>query len=264
VTSVSDTATNSWPVHADSAPFAGLRVWVTGGSRGLGRIIASDLSRAGARLAVTARSDGAMDGIERECEGREVLRAPGSVAVEEDVQRIAAEIEARWGGLDAVVHCAGISPVFHLAGDLSADEWREIVDVNLTGTFLVAKAAAELMATGGSVVTMSSVHARSAGRRLAAYSAAKGGVESLTRALALDWAARGIRVNCVAPGYFETDMTEDLAKSPHQMDRLLAHIPLGALGRPDQIVDMVRLLVGPGSSYITGSVFSIDGGWTAA
>lgn len=264
MTSAFDAATDGRTTPIESSPFNGLRVWVTGASRGLGRVIASDLSQAGARLAVTARSDSALDGIGRECAGREVLRLPGSVADDEDVQRIVTQIQTQWGGLDAVVHCAGISPVFHLAEDLSPESWREIVDVNLTGTFLVARAAAALMTTGGSIVTISSVHARSAGRRLAAYSATKGGVESLTRALALDWAPRGIRVNCVAPGYFETDMTEELAGSEHQLSRLLAHIPLGALGTPDQIIDMVRLLVGPGSGYVTGSVFPIDGGWTAA
>lgn len=243
---------------------AGPRIWVTGASRGLGRAIAADLSKEGARVALTARKDASLDGIVRECGGREVLRVPGSVADDDDISGISDQIGAKWGGLDAVVHCAGISPVFHLAEDLSPHQWREIIDVNLTGTFLVACAAADLMTDGGSIVAMSSIHARSAGRRLAAYSATKGGVESLTRALALDWAPRGIRVNCIAPGYFETDMTSDLVNSPRQRDRLLSRIPFGVLGAPSQIVEVVRLLVGSGGSYITGSVIPVDGGWTAA
>jgi NAD(P)-dependent dehydrogenase (short-subunit alcohol dehydrogenase family) len=172
-------------------------------------------------------------------------------------------IQKEWGGLDAVVHCAGISPVFRSADELDIDTWRDIIDVNLTGTFLICQAGASLMSDGGSIITMSSVHARSGAARLAAYSATKGAVESLTRALALDWAPRGIRVNCLAPGYFETDMTEELRGSDRQYRRLLEHIPAGQFGVPAQIVGVVRLLVGSGGSYINGAVLPVDGGWTA-
>lgn len=245
-------------------PLAGLRVWVTGASRGLGRAVAADLCGSGASVTLTSRSHASLDSIAGLSDAAEVLRAPGSVADDEDVARIAASIRQRWGGLDAVVHCAGISPVFQLGDELTTATWREIVDVNLTGTFLVCQAAAGLMSDGGSIVTMSSVHARSAGRRLAAYSATKGAVESLTRALALDWASRGIRVNCIAPGYFKTDMTEDLRGNEYQRNRLLSHIPMGTLGEPAQIVEVVRMLLGAGGTYITGSVVAVDGGWTVA
>ncbi|HVV10463.1 SDR family NAD(P)-dependent oxidoreductase [Amycolatopsis sp.] len=241
---------------------AGLRVWVTGASRGLGRAIAADLSAAGARLALTSRTDAALAEIHEVC-GEDALRVPGSVADEDDLSRMSKLIEREWDGLDAVVHCAGISPAFLRADKLDVRTWREIVDVNLTGTFLVCKAAASLMTGGGSIITTSSVHARSGAARLAAYSATKGAVESLTRALALDWAGRGIRVNCLAPGYFETDMTEDLARNENHRARLLRHIPMGVLGTPSQLVEMVRVLLGPGGSYITGSVLAVDGGWSA-
>ncbi len=253
---------NSRALRNDDQPLAGLRVWVTGASRGLGRAIAADLSAAGAQLALTARTRAALDGIGDEC-GEQALLVEGSVADADVVAGIGRTISQQWGGLDAVVHCAGISPVFRTGDQLAVDVWREIVDVNLTGTFLVCQAAAALMSGGGSIVTTSSVHARTGARRLAAYSATKGAVESLTRALALDWADRGIRVNCLAPGYFATDMTEDLRDSEHQSGRLLEHIPLGEFGVPAQIVDVVRLLIGPGGSYITGSVMAVDGGWTA-
>lgn len=240
----------------------GPRVWVTGASRGLGRAIAAGLSAAGARLVLTSRTDAALDEIYGLC-GDTAIRAPGSVADDGDVAAMADVIRRQWGGLDAVVHCAGISPVFRRGDQLDVGAWREIVDINLTGTFLVCQAAAALMTGGGSIVTTSSVHARSGAGRLAAYSATKGGVESLTRALALDWADRGIRVNCLAPGYFNTDMTEDLRNNEHHRNRLLARIPLGVVGAPAQIVDVVRLLIGPGGGYITGAVIPVDGGWTA-
>ncbi|SCL20098.1 NAD(P)-dependent dehydrogenase, short-chain alcohol dehydrogenase family [Micromonospora pallida] len=268
MTSVSEPApapsVNDASRAAGASDLGGARIWVTGASRGLGRAIAVDLSRAGAKLALTARTEGALDGVHDECGADRALRVAGSVADAAEVAAITETIRQRWGGLDALVHCAGISPTFDRGDDLTPAAWREIVEVNLTGTFLVCQAAATLMGTGASIVTVSSVHARSAGRRLAAYSATKGGVEALTRSLALDWAQRGIRVNCIAPGYFETDMTNDLRNSEYQRNRLLARIPLGTLGQPSQIVDVVRLLVGPGSSYITGSVIAIDGGWTAA
>jgi len=240
----------------------GMRIWVTGASRGLGRAIAAALSDSGASLALTARSAVALKEIAEECALPPVLVA-GSVADADEVSAMGDTIRQEWGGLDAVVHCAGISPVFRKGDQLDIVTWREIIDVNLTGTFLVCQAAATLMSESGSIVTMSSVHARSGAARLAAYSATKGGVESLTRALALDWAPRGIRVNCIAPGYFETDMTEDLRGSERQGRRILAHIPVGQFGVPAQIVDVVRLLVGPGGSYLTGAVLPVDGGWTA-
>jgi NAD(P)-dependent dehydrogenase (short-subunit alcohol dehydrogenase family) len=241
---------------------AGLRVWVTGASRGLGRAIAAGLSAAGASLALTSRTDAALDEIYSLC-GDSAIRAPGSIADVDDIAKIVDVIRRRWDGLDAVVHCAGISPVFHRGDQLDVHTWRDIVDTNLTGTFLVCQAAAAMMTDGGSIVTTSSVHARSGAGRLAAYSAAKGGVESLTRALALDWAYRGIRVNCLAPGYFDTDMTEDLRTNERHRNRLLARIPLGVVGAPSQLVDVVRLLIGPGGGYITGAVIPVDGGWAA-
>ena len=246
------------------SPLDGLRVWVTGAGRGLGREIALDLSRAGARVALTARDQGALDAAAAECPGPETLPLAGSVTEPADLARVTEAVRASWGGLDALIHSAGISPDFHLAHEVDLEVWRRVIDTNLTGTFLCCRAAAELMPDGGSIVTVSSVHARSTGRRLSAYSASKGGVEALTRALALDWADRGIRVNCVAPGYFVTDMTSDLRAAPHQHNRLLDRIPLGALGSPDQLTGLVRLLAGPDSTYITGSVLAVDGGWGAA
>lgn len=249
---------------APAGDLQGLRVWVTGASRGLGRAIAADLCRAGSKVAVTARSTADLDSLRREHPDGEVLCAAGSVTEQKDVDGIREQLHQAWGGLDAVVCCAGMCPSFETADDLDTDTWRAIIDLNLTGTFLAAQSAARLMDNGGAVVTTSSVHARSGSRRLAAYSASKGGVESLTRALALDWADRDIRVNCMAPGYFRTDMTAGLTDSNHHRSRLLERIPLRSIGDPSQLLEMVRLLVGPGGSYITGSVFTVDGGWTVA
>lgn len=242
----------------------GLRVWVTGASRGLGRVIAADLCERGARVAVTARSATELHGLRNEQRQGAVLCLAGSVTDQDDVDRATDQIRDEWGGLDAVVCCAGSSPNFQSAEDLDPKVWREIIDLNLTGTFLVAQAAARLMTDGGAVVTVSSVHATSGARRLAAYSASKGGVEALTRALALDWAGCGIRVNCLAPGYFDTDMTADLIASDHHRERLLSRIPLRTIGDPAQLLATTRLLVGPGSTYITGTTFTVDGGWTIA
>jgi NAD(P)-dependent dehydrogenase (short-subunit alcohol dehydrogenase family) len=239
-------------------------VWVTGASRGLGRVIAADLCERGARVAVTARSAADLHGLRDEQRMGAVLCLAGSVTDQDDVDRAADGIDDEWGGLDAVVCCAGSSPNFQSAEDLDPKVWREIIDLNLTGTFLVAQAAARLMTGGGAVVTVSSVHATSGARRLAAYSASKGGVEALTRALALDWAGHGIRVNCLAPGYFETDMTADLIASDHHRERLLSRIPLRTFGDPAHLLATTRLLVGPGSTYITGTTFTVDGGWTIA
>lgn len=117
---------------------------------------------------------------------------------------------------------------------------------------------------GGSIVNVTSVHGSVAGRRLSAYCASKGGLEMLTKALALDWATIPIRVNALAPGYFETEMTAALRKSDKWREMLLSRTPLGRFGQPQELVQAALFLLSPASGYITGSSLTVDGGWTAA
>lgn len=175
-----------------------------------------------------------------------------------------AAIEREWGRLDVLVNSAGISPAFKGAELIEDEEWRQIVDVNLSGAFFCCRETGRLMLQqgSGSIVNISSVHGSVGGARLAAYAATKGGVEALTRTLAVEWAGRGVRVNAVAPGYFETEMTAGLRRGRWRQ-WLLERIPAGRFGLPEQLVPAVLFLATDASSYGTGATLFVDGGWTA-
>lgn len=256
------------PPEQMTIDLTGSRAWVTGASRGLGRAIASGLLQAGADVAVTARSRGALESLAAELglDERRVLVLPASVNVAAEVDAAAALLHKEWGGLDILVNCAGVSPSFSRAEGVTDEDWLNIIDVNLTGTFYCARAAGRLMLddSGGSIINVSSIHATVGMTRLAAYSASKGGSNALTRTLALEWADRGIRVNAVSPGYFVTEMTEGLRGHEQLSQQLLDRIPLDRFGDPDELVPAVLFLASDASRYITGTTLTVDGGWTAA
>jgi NAD(P)-dependent dehydrogenase (short-subunit alcohol dehydrogenase family) len=181
------------------------------------------------------------------------------------IDAVLAGVKERIGRLDIVVNNAGISPVLQRSERQPVEQWREIIDINLTGAFLAAAAAHELLAqsAGASVVNISSVHARTGHPRLAAYAASKGGMEALTRALATEWAPAGIRVNTIAPGYLETDMTTSLREHERLAAELLERTPLGRFGSAEDVVPAALFLAGDHASYITGATLAVDGGWTA-
>jgi NAD(P)-dependent dehydrogenase (short-subunit alcohol dehydrogenase family) len=240
--------------------------WVTGASRGLGRALAFALAGAGAEVLLMARGEAALaevQGTIREAGGI-AHTVCGSVADRADVDAAIAALRERWGRLDVLVNNAGISPSFSRAELVDDDEFRAVLDVNLAGAFGCCKAALPLLeASGGSIVNVSSVHGTAAHERLVAYAASKGGLEMLTRTLAVEWAPRGVRVNAIAPGYLNTDMTTWLRGHGHWGTGLLARIPMGRFGDPSEIVAAVLFLAGPASSYITGATLFADGGWTA-
>jgi NAD(P)-dependent dehydrogenase (short-subunit alcohol dehydrogenase family) len=241
--------------------------WVTGASRGLGRTLAFAFAGAGAAVLLTARSADALGELADELRdgGVDVAVVAGSVS---DATAIAAAIDAageRWGRLDVLVNNAGISPSFVRAERLDMDVWRDVLDVNLSAPLVCARAALPLMeaAGGGSIVNVSSVHGARAHERLIAYAASKGGVEMVTRTLAVEWAPRGIRVNSVAPGYLETEMTVGLREHERWRSALLERIPLGRFGTTDEVAGAVLFLAGDASRYVTGTTLFVDGGWTA-
>ncbi|HEU5037971.1 MAG TPA: 3-oxoacyl-ACP reductase family protein [Nocardioides sp.] len=251
-----------------SFEFTGRRVWVTGASRGLGRAIALGFAASGADVALTARSAEALAEVSAEAEGlgAKTLVLPASVSDADAVTGAVAEIERSWGGLDVLVNCAGVSPSFKKAELVEDGEWRLVMDVNVTGSFLCAREAGKLMLEHehGAIVNVSSIHGQVGGERMAAYSASKGAVDALTRTLALEWATRGVRVNTISPGYFETDMTEALRGHKKWRGHLLQRIPLGRFGVPQELVSAALFLASDASGFMTGSNVVVDGGWTAA
>ena len=187
----------------------GKRVVVTGASRGLGRIVASALSQGGARVALVARTEADLKALADDLPGPSLV-LPGEVTDDEFNEEVADATVAAWGGVDGWICNAGISPV--VAGPRGTDPsvWRQILDVNLTGGFLGARAAARVMGEGGRIIFTGSVIGERPREGLAAYSASKAGLVGLAKSLALDLAAAGITVNVVAPGWFDSPLSEAL------------------------------------------------------
>ncbi|MYW96262.1 SDR family oxidoreductase [Amycolatopsis rubida] len=236
--------------------------WVTGAGKGLGRAIAEALAGAGATLAVTSRTREDLDKLAADLGSAMVL--PGSVSEPAFADSCAEAIAERFGRLDVVVTAAGISPSFRRSEDSADADWAKVLDVNLSGTYYCARAAGRRMLEqgSGSIITVSSVHARTGFDRIAAYAASKGGVEALSRVLAVEWAPRGVRVNVLAPGYFHTDLSEGLVTSKWG-ERILAHIPQNRVASPPELGGAAVYLASDAAAYTTGSTVTVDGGWTA-
>jgi len=242
---------------------SGKVAWVTGAGRGLGRVIAIGMAAAGARLALTARTEVDLKAVAAELD-TEVLLLAGSVADADFATKAADRIQAEMGSLDVLVNMAGINPEVTRSELLSDDSWDEVIGVNLSGTFYCCRGAARhmLAAGSGSIINVSSVHGHTGVSRMAAYAASKGGVENLTRALAIEWAQGGVRVNCLAPGYFRTALTEPYLSSRHG-ERVRAQIPQARFGEAAELVGAAIFLASDAASYMAGAIVSIDGGWSA-
>ncbi|MCI3274461.1 SDR family NAD(P)-dependent oxidoreductase [Streptomyces cylindrosporus] len=244
----------------------GRTAWVTGAGKGLGRAIAVALSQAGADVAVTARTAADLESLEAELAGHggKVLVLPGSVADSDVVRTTVERITGATGRLDAVVNCAGISPHFTRTEFVTDEDFGRVLDINLRGTFYCCREAGKVMLEqgSGSIVNVSSVHARTGFERIAAYAASKGGVEALTRALAVEWADRGVRVNSLAPGYFRTDLSSGLLDS-RWGERIVRSTPLGRVGDAGELGGAAVFLASDASRYVTGTTVTVDGGWTA-
>ncbi|WP_033288401.1 SDR family NAD(P)-dependent oxidoreductase [Amycolatopsis jejuensis] len=238
-----------------SFDLTGRVAWVTGASKGLGRAIAVALADAGATVAVTSRTQADLHGD---------MVLPGSVADPAFADSAVAQIVAKYGRLDVTVTAAGISPTFHRTEHADDATWTQVLAVNLSGTYYCARAAGRQMLKqgNGSIITVSSVHARSGFDRIAAYAASKGGVEALSRVLAVEWADRGVRVNVLAPGYFHTELSEGLVQSKWS-ERIVARIPQRRVATPPELGGAAVYLASDASAYTTGSTLTVDGGWTA-
>ncbi|KKD06321.1 SDR family NAD(P)-dependent oxidoreductase [Streptomyces sp. WM6386] len=244
----------------------GRTAWVTGAGKGLGRAVAVALSQAGADVAVTARTAADLESLEAELAGHggKVLVLPASVADADAVRTTVERITGATGRLDAVVNCAGISPHFTRSEYVTDEDFRRVLDINLQGTFHCCREAGKVMLEqrSGSIVNVSSVHASAGFERIAAYAASKGGVEALTKALAVEWADRGVRVNALAPGYFRTDLSSGLLDS-RWGERIVKGTPLGRVGRVEELGGAAVFLASDASRFVTGTTVTVDGGWTA-
>ncbi|MFE7592387.1 SDR family NAD(P)-dependent oxidoreductase [Kitasatospora sp. NPDC057512] len=240
---------------------------ITGATRGLGQAIAAGLARAGARVIVAGRSSEAADAVAGKLavDGGSAVGVGLDVTREAEVEDVLSRAVREHGGLDIVVNNAGIIDRFP-AEDYPAESWQRVIDTNLTGAFLVSRAAGRAMLRQGSgkIINIASVLAHSGGRNVVAYAASKGALVQLTRACAAEWAGRGVHVNAIAAGYFETDLTAGLRTDAQRSAGLLTRVPAGRWGRPEELVGTVLYLASEASSYVHGAVIEADGGWTAA
>ena len=238
---------------------------VTGGGRGLGRAIARGLREAGATVVLAGRTAATLEAVAAEL-GPDSLVHVGDVAVEADVIALRDAAMERFGRVDVLVNNAGVNPIYKGIETTSLEEWQHILGVNLTGAFLCCKYLGGAMAHAGSgsVITVSSVAGHAGLRRSVPYCASKGGAELMTKALALDWARKGVRVNCIAPGYFETDLTAGMIANEALSSRLLGQTPMGRFGRDDDLVGAAVFLASDASAYVTGQSLVVDGGYLAA
>ncbi|MDP1819132.1 MAG: SDR family NAD(P)-dependent oxidoreductase [Acidimicrobiales bacterium] len=239
---------------------AGKRVVVTGASRGLGVVISTAFARAGARVALAARNGAALELLAAEL-GSETLVVPTDCSLPEDNERLAQTVIAEWGGLDVWISNAGISPVLGGPARTTPDLWRQVIDVNLSGAYYGARAAAAVMTDGGRIMVTASVLADRPRKGLVAYSASKAGIVAMVKALALDLADDGILVNAVAPGWFDSPLTEAWQANERLGESILGHTALHRWGSVDELVGAYLFLASSAASFITGTVITVDGGY---
>ncbi len=237
---------------------------ITGGNGGLGRAMALAFVAAGAQVAVTGRNP------EKNMRIAEELGGSGAVFVldvreEEAVERTVAGVVERFGRLDVLVNNAGFGKAAPLL-EMSLEEWRAIVDLNLTGSFLCAKHAARVMIAGGEggkIINIGSIYSLFGTPNFSHYGAAKTGVVGLTRALAVELALYNVQVNAILPGWFTTDRTERLMNAPLG-EQIRRKTPAGRWGRPEDLVGAAVFLASSASAFVTGTSLPVDGGYAVA
>ncbi len=249
--------------------FSGRRVLVTGGASGLGLAGAQAFARAGARVAIADLNREAADAAAAAL-GEGHLALGGDVSDEGDVEAMVEAAERELGGIDILVNCAGIPDVFKPTVEQDYAQFRKLVEIHLGGTYLVTKTVGRgMLARGrGAVLNISSIGGVMGLSPRNAYSAAKAGISMLTRTLACEWASKGVRVNCIAPGYIVTPFFERLvAEGKLDAERIVRRTPMGRLGHASELVDAMLYLCSDNASYVAGVTLQVDGGymsWGAA
>ena len=237
---------------------------VTGGTKGIGKAIALAFAEAGADIAVVSRSPN--PDIEKVILdlGRKYIHHAADLTEREQTRNVIPAIVKRMGEVDILVNNAGIirrSP----AVEHSEDDWDSTLEIDLTATFVLCQAAGKIMLKKGEgkIINIASALAFQGGINVTAYTSAKHGVVGLTKALANDWASKGINVNALAPSFFTTEFTEAIQKDPERSKSITARTPAGRWGTPEDIAGAALFLASPASDFIHGVVLPVDGGWLA-
>jgi len=232
---------------------------VTGGARGIGLAITRRLAVDGARVALVDLDKSAVEAAAGAV-GAAAMAVVADVTRTDDVERAVGAVHARWGRLDIVVNNAGITGGSKLTWELTDEDWNRVLACDLTSVFLVSRAAVRLMLPrkSGRIVNIASIAGKEGNPTLVPYSTAKAGVIGFTKALAKEVATHGILVNAVAPAVIGTDMVNQMSKET--VDYLVAKIPMGRVGRPEEVAALVAWLVSDECSFSTGAVYDLSGG----
>lgn len=246
----------------------GKRAMVSGASWGLGRRMAVCLAEAGADLVVFARRLELVEEVADEVRslGRRAMAFRVDHTQEDEVVAMVDRVEEEFGPIDILVNNAG-TDIIRPATDYRLHEWEHVLTTNLSGYFLCAQTVGRMMVQRrrGTIINLSSIAGVAAIPRLAPYSASKAGVDQLTRVLALEWGPYGVRVNAIAPAYMEVIMAGAEHEHDESKEQLIAErTPLGRRGRPEELDGALLYLASDASSYVTGTILYVDGGWTAS
>lgn len=235
---------------------------VTGGGRGIGFAISERLAAEGARVAIVDLNEGLLNESKSRLSktGAEVVGLKCDVSKENDVNSCVKQVAEKFGRVDILVNNAGITGITKALTEVSERDWDEVMSIDLKGVFLFSKAVLPYMLNqgSGSILSMASIAGKEGNANLVPYSTAKGGVITFTKALAEEVVSKGIRVNCVAPALIDTDLIKTWPAEQRQ--RLSNKIPMGRLGKPEEVASMVVFLLSDEASFITGQCVNIDGG----
>ncbi len=245
----------------------GRKALVTGGARGLGRVIAQALAEAGADVAVTSRTLDQARAAAADiaaATGRHAVGLHADVSVSSDIARLADDAQCELGAVDILVNNAGIN-IRGASESLSEADWDTVIDTNVKGPFLCSRTFGPLMARRGwgRVVNLGSILSVIGIAGRAPYAASKAAVTNLTRVMALEWADKGVTVNAICPGPFGTEMNRPLLNDPEKFAAFVAKIPMGRWGELHEIAGAAVFLCSDAASFVTGSLLFVDGGWTA-
>jgi 2-deoxy-D-gluconate 3-dehydrogenase len=243
---------------------SGKAALVTGGNTGLGQGIALALAEAGADIAVAGMTPAERTVAEVQALGRRCVEIRANLATLEPIPRVVEETLAGLGRFDILVNNAGLIRR-NDAVDSSEQDWDEVMNVNIKAAFFLCQAAGRhfIAQGGGKIINIASMLSFQGGIRVPSYTASKSGIAGITRLLANEWAAKGINVNAIAPGYMATDNTAQLRADPARNNAILERIPAGRWGEPSDLAGAAVFLASAASDYINGAIVPVDGGWLA-
>lgn len=250
--------------HLSAFSLTGKTAIITGASKGIGKAIAQILGKAGANVVISSRNQEALDEVAAELmkEGIMAIGIAANAGKTSDLTNLVDKTVAAFGGVDIIVNNAATNPVFGALETVDERAIDKIMDVNLKGPFLLAKAAfPELQKRGGSIINISSVEGVTPSQGLGMYSVSKAALIMLTKSMAVEWGRHNIRVNAICPGLIQTKFSEALWTNEKIMKMMMQKVPLGRMGQPEEMAGLALFLASDAGAYCTGGVYVADGGF---